>query len=103
MDDLVKKLGRIDERVDAIQQWQATHEMNDYNEFSSIRESLSLRPTKDDLKPIINEALTEFFKGYGRVGKSTVVTIAVIIGSIAVIGGGVKWLLGLFGFAVLMK
>lgn len=54
-----------------------------------------------EIKAIVHEALAEFFKGYGITGKNIIVTTAVIIGSLAVITGGLKWIIGLFGYSIL--
>lgn len=56
-----------------------------------------------EIKEVVHEALTDFFKGYGTMSKSFIMTTAIIIGSFAVIAGGLKWLLGLFGFVILSK
>lgn len=60
------------------------------------------RPTKEEMKIIVNDALTEFFVATGKSYKGYLLGAAVIIGSLTVIFGGLKALLGWLGF-VMMK
>lgn len=55
---------------------------------------------REEIKKIVHEALTEFFRGYGAIGKNIIVTAAVIVGSLAVIGGGLRWFISVFGFVI---
>lgn len=54
---------------------------------------------KAEIKAIVHEALVEFFKGFGPIGKNVIVTTAVVLGSITIIFGGVKTLLTWIGFS----
>jgi hypothetical protein len=54
---------------------------------------------REEIKSVVHEALTEFFKGYSIAGKNIVVTTAVIIGSLLVIFGGIKSVLAFIGFS----
>jgi len=45
----------------------------------------------------------EFFSTKGKLTKNILVTTAIVFGSIAVIAGGFKWILGLVGFTYLGK
>lgn len=58
---------------------------------------------RQEIKEIVHEALLEFFKSYGLSSKNMIVTAAVIIGSLAVIFGGVKTMLGWIGFSYIIK
>jgi uncharacterized membrane protein len=58
---------------------------------------------KTEIKAIMHEALAEFFSAKGKLTKSVLVTAATVIGSLVVIGGGLKWFLGLIGFHYLAK
>lgn len=58
---------------------------------------------RDEIKTIVHEALVEFFSTKGVLTKNIIVTIAVIVGSFAVIFGGIKWLLGLLGIGFITK
>jgi hypothetical protein len=91
-------------------QWFIEHEALDRNEFQTARNDrqilhneLQNRPTKDEMKSIVHEALLEFFATKGILTKNIIVTTAVIIGALVVIGGGFKWLLGLIGFSYISK
>lgn len=55
------------------------------------------------IKELVNEALIEFFSTKGSLTRSILVTTATIIGSLAVIGGGIKFILGVLGFTYLAK
>lgn len=72
--------------------WMKQHEANDNKHFAE-------RPTKEEMKQIVNDALVEFFTTKGILGKNILVTTAVIVGALVVIGGGFKWFLGLIGFS----
>lgn len=58
---------------------------------------------KQEIKQLVHEALIEFFSSKGTLTKNVLLTTAAIIGSLVVIGGGFKWLLGLLGFTILSK
>lgn len=79
------------------------HELDDTRRFKELSDKIDLRPTKDEIKEVVAEALIEFFTTKGKLSKNIIVTTAVVIGSIAVIGGGIKWLLGIIGFSYLGK
>lgn len=72
--------------------WFQEHEVEDRKHFAE-------RPTKDEMKQIVHDALIEFFTVKGTLTKNILVTMATIVGAIIVIGGGFKWLLGLFGIS----
>ena len=59
------------------------------------------RPTKIQMKEIVYDALIDFFEDKGRMTKNILVTTAVVIGALVVIGGGFKWILGLFGYSIM--
>jgi hypothetical protein len=79
------------------------HELDDTRRFKELSDKIDLRPTKDEIKEVVAEALIEFFTAKGKLSKNVLVTTAVIIGALAVIGGGIKWMLGLIGFSYLAK
>lgn len=54
--------------------------------------------TKEEIATIVRDTMLGVLKETGRVTKLTLITVATIVGAIVVIGGGLKWLLGLFGF-----
>lgn len=54
--------------------------------------------TKEDIKILMHEAMTEYFEEKGTVTKKILIATATIIGSLVVIGGGLKALLGWIGF-----
>lgn len=77
--------------MDEAPSWFKEHEEEDRKAFAD-------RPTKDEMKQIVHDALIDFFSTKGVLTKNIIITSAIIIGSIAVIAGAGKWLLGLIGF-----
>lgn len=65
------------------------------------RESTFTKEQRDELKAIVHEAMTDYFLQKGKSGKALIVGAAIIIGSIAVIFGGLKSLLGWLGFVIM--
>lgn len=55
------------------------------------------------IKELVNEALIEFFSTKGSLTKNFLLTVATIIGSLAIIAGGFKFVLGLLGFTYISK
>jgi hypothetical protein len=55
------------------------------------------------IKELVNEALIEFFSAKGSLTKNFLIATATIIGSIVIIGGGLKWILGFIGFTYISK
>ncbi len=58
---------------------------------------------KDEIREVFADELKNFFKVTGINTKTFIVGAAVIIGSLAVIGGGLKWVLGFIGFTYFIK
>ncbi len=56
-------------------------------------------PTKDDVAKIVEDTMKEVLFRTGKGTKAIILTTAVIVGALVVIGGGVKWLLGIIGFS----
>ena len=54
---------------------------------------------RDEIKKIIYEALSEYFKEYSRAGKTWIYTLAGIVASLTVILGGLKVMLAWLGFS----
>lgn len=77
-------------------QWFKDHEK--YEE-----ERMKLLVTKSELKPLVHEALTEYFEDKGSMTKKVLIGTAVVIGSITVIFGGIKAILGWLGFSYISK
>lgn len=71
--------------------------------LEAVENALSKLPTADDMDEIVRQALKEVFLQTGKGAKAVIITLAVVIGSIAVIGGGLKSLLGFIGFQYLPK
>lgn len=57
---------------------------------------------RNEIKQIVHEALVDFFKQYGLLTKSLLIGTAAVVGSLAVIFGGFKFILEWLGF-VYMK
>lgn len=98
-----KQFANLEARIDAIQQWQSTHEVEDAAAFKNIHNELATKPSKEDLEAIIYRALVSFFTQKGILGKNVLVTAAVVIGSLTVVFGGLKWILGIIGFSYLSR
>jgi hypothetical protein len=76
-----------------------TKEIQDLEKrVKAIEEKIDNVATREDIENIVHTALSDFFKKTGRGAKAAIITAATIIGSIVVIGGGFKWLLGVIGF-----
>lgn len=95
-DEISTKLGEIT-------QWQKDHERHDDERFSAIEETLASIPKRDEMDEIVRTALTDSLFKAGSGAKMTLITIATIIGAIAVISGGLKWILGFIGFTYIGK
>lgn len=67
------------------------------------KQSVFTDEQREEIKVIMHEALGEFFTDKGKLGKNIILTTAVIIGALAVIAGGLKWLLGFIGFTYIGK
>lgn len=87
--EILKRLDRQDENF-------RLHSIQDEVDFSQ-------RPTKDEMKQIVHDALIEFFATKGTLTKNVLLTTAMIIGALVVIAGGFKWLIGIFGFTIMTK
>lgn len=95
-DEISTKLGEIT-------QWQKDHERHDDERFSAIEETLANIPKRDEMDELIRNALTDSLFKAGSGVKMTLITIATIIGALAVISGGLKWILGFIGFTYISK
>lgn len=93
---IIRELGKIT-------QWQSDHERHDDERFSAIEETLANIPKRDEMDELIRSALTDTLFKAGTGVKMTLLTIATIIGALAVIGGAGKWLLGVIGFEFITK
>lgn len=54
--------------------------------------------TKSDVEQIVRETMLQVIVESGKLTKMGITTLAVIIGSLVVIGGGLKWFLAVLGF-----
>jgi len=84
------------EALAGIRNWQHAHGLEDEKAFQD-------RPTKEEMKQIVHDALVEFFSSKGKMGKNILVSAAVIMGSFVVIAGGFKWIIGLVGYSILKQ
>jgi hypothetical protein len=74
-----------------------------HTRLDGIDTRLETVPTKEDVRKIFSDELGKFFKGTGNKTKLFLVGAAVVIGSLTVIFGGIKALLGFLGFAYVNK
>lgn len=107
-DDSKKRYDEISENIGKLFQWQVDHQQHDYIAFKEIQarldaqdSNINMLPTKDEIDQIVTDSLVNFFTSKGVMSKNILVTVAVVIGSMAVIFGGFKWLLGIIGFSYL--
>lgn len=70
-------------------------------QINEIREHLKDVPTRNELKDVVREAIADSLLSAGKWAKIAIVTLATIVASIAIITGGLKWILGLFGFFII--
>lgn len=75
--------------------------LTDKERIHNLEEAIKKLATKDEMAMIVRETMKEVFLTIGKGTKATIITLAVILGSLAVIGGGIKWLLGFIGFSYL--
>lgn len=66
--------------------------------LASIEKQLIDVPTKTDVADIVRETMIDVLFTAGKGTKTVLLTAATIIGALAVIGGGLKWILALVGF-----
>lgn len=63
--------------------------------------------SKEELKKVVRDVVQETMKEIlfttGKGTKAVIITLAVVIGSLAVIGGGIKWILGFIGYTYIVK
>lgn len=57
--------------------------------------------TRAEISDIVREAMVDVLLTAGKGTKAVIITAATVIGSIIVIGGGLKWFLGYIGFTYL--
>lgn len=66
--------------------------------LDNIESTITTLATKEDIENIVRNTMVDVLFKAGRGTKAVIITLAVIFGSVAVIGGGFKWLLGFIGF-----
>lgn len=66
--------------------------------IESLENAIKNLATKEEISLIVKETMKEVMFEVGKGTKAVIVTMAIILGSLAVIGGGFKWLLALIGF-----
>lgn len=54
---------------------------------------------KREIKELVHEAINEWIKSYGLLGKNLILGLAAVFIALAVIGKGFAWLLGVIGFS----
>jgi hypothetical protein len=96
---------RIDNKLGEISQWQSDHQEDDerahkeiFARFDIMESNISLLPTKEEIANIVRAAMLDSLLKTGKSTKAILITVAAVMGSLVIIGGGFKWLLGLIGF-----
>ena len=82
---------------------QIAHEKLDDTRFKAIEDHLKEMPKKEDMNQLVKEAMIAALSSTGKKTKLWITTIAIVMGSLVIISGGLKWLLGLFGFYVMKQ
>ena len=90
-------LAEIKKELGDVNKWMKNHETED----AKVRAKVDSMPTREDIEETFRKILKEFFLGAGKWSKATLVTLALVVGSITVIFGGLKALLGWIGFVQL--
>ncbi len=89
--EIMETLEKQNEMLKGISSRQDKHEANDDARFNAI-------PSKNELEVLMEDTMRKVFFGLSKGTYGWIKILAVIIGSLAVIGGGLKWLIGYFGF-----
>ncbi len=91
---------------DETPEWMKKHASDDRNNFHTlglrlevVEKAVKDIPKKSDMETIVEDTMIKFFTSKGLMGKNILVTTAIIVGALVVIGGGAKWLLGIIGFS----
>jgi len=59
-----------------------------------------VRGHEEEFQQLLDSAIENWFKRKGVLVRNALIFVAGIVGAIAVITGGFKWLLAFFGFAI---
>ena len=97
MTELEKSMNRIQENFEnhalsdsRFQADSAERDIGFDKRLGVIEERIKSVPTKEDIAYIVNEEMTKFFEGKGRLGFTILTTTAAIVVSLAAIFGGFK-------------
>lgn len=93
----------VAERLGQIVQWQRDHEKHDDARFTEISEKLDSLPRKEDIEEIVRAAMLQALLGIGKGTKVTILTVASLVAALAVISGGLKWVLATIGIGFIAK
>lgn len=80
-----------DANYQKIIEWQKHHDEMDNERFKNV-------PTEEKIEEIVTKVIKKELTGIGTGAYAWIKLLAVIIGSLAVIGGGFKWLLLYIGY-----
>ena len=81
--------------------WFAKHEADDDRRFQEQHDMIAALPKKEEIAPLVHDALVQFFSTKGGLAKKVIIGTAVVIGSLTVIFGGLKTILVWIGFTYL--
>lgn len=71
--------------------------------LQAVEAKLKDLPTKADIGEVVKEAMIDALLKAGKWGKATLITVAVLIGTITVISGAFKAVLTFIGFSYIGK
>lgn len=83
-----------------ILKWQRDHQEKDDEQFAKIHKTMETLPCKEDIREIVRDEFSAIFRGKGILAKNTLITTAIVIGSITAIVLGLKTILMWFGIIV---
>lgn len=99
MSHIEEQLKEIVKSQEKSADWQKKHEEHDDRRFKEQQTALEKLPDHAAIEAIVSKVMIEFFKSKGKYTFYTITTIAILIGALGVIGGGLKYLLALLGFS----
>lgn len=80
-------------------EWFHSHEADDQRNFDAINARLDKMPT--EMEEVLHKVFRAYLLNQGGKVRAGIIATAVIVGSVAVIGGGLKFILGWLGFTYL--
>ncbi len=74
------------------------HHKTDSERITALEEAIKKMPTQAEISLVVEATIIATISKYGRTTKTVIVTVAGLVAAIAIISGGLKWILALIGF-----